>query len=220
MITTQVLKFRDAFRAFLLRDTVQAAALQPFVAALDALDVDSAQAHADTASSHPALTNLPRTLAALACDADFAAAIRAIVPTLRFANTYDDVGPAKGIARNLVWGEIAGRGGLIRSDQIRLGCFLLAPGMVYPLHGHQSYEIYCVVAGALTVEHGLEGARHSVTAPATSVTPVTVAHAMQVGAEPVLIVYCWTGDLTCPVWWWEKDANGTWFKSYPTMFRG
>jgi mannose-6-phosphate isomerase-like protein (cupin superfamily) len=90
--------------------------------------------------------------------------------------------------------------------------------MLYPLHGHNAHEVYSVVSGAMTVTHGLD---HPVTMPVEasghSVTPAGEAHALNVGPDPALLIYCWTGDLFAPVWWWERAPDGSWSRTFPAM---
>jgi hypothetical protein len=116
----------------------------------------------------------------------------------------------------MVWAEVVGPSGLVASEHVKLGCFLLSPNFVYPVHGHQALEIYTVVAGAVTFAHGLDRpSQNRVAAPGYSVTPEGAAHALQTGPEPVLIVYCWTGDLVSPIWWWDRASDGAWTKFFP-----
>lgn len=30
----------------------------------------------------------------------------------------------------------------------------------------------------------------------------------------VLLAYCWIGDLTAPMWWWEKGTDGRWRRTF------
>jgi mannose-6-phosphate isomerase-like protein (cupin superfamily) len=159
-------------------------------------------------------------VAQLRGDANLAAAIRQVIPHLSWGGSYQGSGPGADVAQKMVWGEVVGRSGLITSDVTRLGCFLLSPGMVYPVHGHEALEIYTVVSGTMTVVHGLDHpASTLIEAPGYSVTPEGEAHALHVGSEPVLIVYCWTGDLASPVWWWERGPDGAWAKLFPPIIR-
>lgn len=90
--------------------------------------------------------------------------------------------------------------------------------MTYPLHGHSALEIYSVDSGTMTVTLGLDRRmKRSIAALGHSVTPEGEAHALEIGPNPALVVYCWTGDLFSPVWWWERGTDGSWTKVFPTM---
>jgi hypothetical protein len=219
MIESSVARFRDAFTGVLRAALPADPTLSRFLDGLGQLDVVAARRHADTPMTHPALRHLPRAIERLQGDAALVEAVRDVVPLLRWTSSYEASGPAQEAARDMVWGEVAGRFGLVQTADLRLGCFLLSPGMHYPLHGHEALEIYYSVSGAMSVEHGFAGARHDVEAPGYSITPAGTAHALHVGPEPLLLVYCWTGDLESPVWWWQRTDGGEWRKFFPPFQR-
>lgn len=215
MITDAVARLAAAYGRALGRASEREPELAPFAAAVATIDALAARPQVDRPVTHPALHMLPRALAGLRAERELRDAINGIMPHLRWSSTYRETGPGAQVARHMTWGEIAGRGALVDTDRFRLGCFLLAPGLVYPLHGHEAAEVYSVVSGRLRVTHGFAGDSHLVEAPGHSVTPSGMAHALEAGAEPVLIVYVWTGELTKPTWWWEKDAAGRWQRFHP-----
>jgi Dimethlysulfonioproprionate lyase len=219
MIETNVARFRDAFAGVLRTALPRDPALSSFLNGLGRLDASAARPHAETPMTHPALRHLPRAIERLQGDAALLQAVRDVVPLLRWTSSYATSGPAQEAAQRMVWGEVAGKFGLVRTADLRLGCFLVSPGMHYPLHGHEALEIYYSVSGAMSVEHGFDGARHDVGAPGYSITPSGEAHALHVGPEPLLLVYCWTGDLESPVWWWERTDGADWRKYFPPLQR-
>jgi len=213
MLSSAVERLNQAFADRLQEELPADAGLAPFVDALAGLDAAGARGRPPATNLHPALVHLAAALANLKGDPALIAAIRETIRHVVFDGCYGATGPGAGVSEAMVWGEIAGSSGLVRTTTMRLGFFLLSPSTVYPLHGHHALEIYDVVAGSMAVEHGFDGARHDLVAPAYSITPAGMAHALHAGPEPVLIVYCHTGDLRRPVWWWKKDAAGNWRKT-------
>ncbi len=221
MIAHRAVRFVAAYRSVLAASAARDAALKCFVDALAVINAHEAEDRGGGGSaSHPALRNLDRAVAQLRGDPDFVAAVREIIPHLSWGGSYQGSGPFAAVAQQMVWGEVVGRNGIVPSDAIKLGCFLLSPGMIYPLHGHEALEVYSVVSGAMTVVHGLDDpVSRLVEAPGWSVTPEGEAHALHVGPEPVLIIYCWIGDIYAPVWWWDRSPDGAWTKSFPDIIR-
>lgn len=221
MIADKAARFVAAYRSVLAASAARDPSLVRFLDALATIDVRRAEHPAGAGiTAHPALRHLDRAVAQLRGDASLAAAVREVIPLLSWGGSYQGSGPGAAVAQKMVWGEVAGRSGLVTSDAIRLGCFLLIPGMVYPLHGHEALEIYSVVSGAMTVVHGLDHpVSNLIEAPGYSVTPEGEAHALHAGQEPVLIVYCWTGDLASRVWWWERGPDGAWTRFFPLIVR-
>lgn len=219
-IADKAARFVAAYRATLASSPPGDPALARFIDALDRIDPGRAQDRAGTGARHPALQHLGHAVADLNCDSALAAAVREIIPHLSWGSSYSANGPGASVSETMVWGEVAGRAGIVTDPTVRLGCFLLAPGMVYPMHGHEALEIYYVVSGVMAFEHRLKDpVRMTVEAPGYSVTPESEAHALHVGPRPVLIVYCWTGNLDAPVWWWERNATGGWTKTFPFIDR-
>ncbi|MEM1161174.1 MAG: dimethylsulfonioproprionate lyase family protein, partial [Pseudomonadota bacterium] len=92
----------------------------------------------------------------------------------------------------------------------RLGLFLLAPGLHYPIHQHEAIEVYYCASGNLELQHGTKGAPFTLEPGMFSVTPSNRLHALTTGAAPCLLIYAWCGNVTAPAWWWEEEADGTW----------
>lgn len=193
--------------------------LQPFTESVRGVAHDLAQPILNPHRDHPAVRFLDRALELARAEERLCTAIRALAPYLSFGSSYALEGPTAAVGRGMVWAEIAGRGGLVRDPSRRLGCFLLAPGHHYPLHGHVADEIYFVVSGPFTVEHGFDGARTSVPPGGCYRTPSEQPHALHIGDAPVLLVYCWLGDFSTPTWFLEKDNSGRWQKVVPEVVR-
>ena len=71
---------------------------------------------------------------------------------------------------------------------------LLGPGMHYPDHVHPAEEIYHLLGGTAEWWRPDEGWRRK--APGTVIRhPSMMRHAMRTGGEPMLALYCWTGEV-------------------------
>lgn len=191
--------------------TLEAAAdphLKPFIESVRGVAHAQAEPDLDPHRDHPALRYLDQALVAQRADERLCSAVRALAPYLSFGSSYSLDGPTAVFARGMVWAEIAGRSGLVRDPTRRVGIFLLAPGLVYPLHGHEPDEIYFVLSGAFTVEHGYDGERVNVPPGGYYRTPPDHPHSLHIGEQPVLLAYCWVGDFAKPIWFVETDKNG------------
>ena len=60
----------------------------------------------------------------------------------------------KKLVNGLFAAQLCGSRGLVKSEQIYLGLFLLAPNLLYPLHQHEALEFYYVCAGNIEISHG------------------------------------------------------------------
>lgn len=212
-----VSQFTQAFTASL--EGCGDPALSPFIASIRGVAHALARPILEPHRDHPALRFLDTALAGARADEQLCATIRALAPHLSFGSSYAADGPLAAVGRGMVWAEIAGRTGLVRDSTRRLGCFLLQPGHHYPLHGHVADEIYFVVSGRVTVEHGLAGETVDIAPGRYYRTPSGEAHALHIGDDPVLLAYCWVGDFDAPIWFLDKDSKGTWNKSFPMVVR-
>ncbi len=80
------------------------------------------------------------------------------------------------------------------SRALLVGFLLLGPGTHYPDHRHEAAETYHVVAGA--AEWRREGLGWRVERPGAAIYHrPNEAHAMRTGAEPLLALYCWRGEI-------------------------
>ena len=201
-----VSRFTEAYTASL--EAAADPALAPFIESIRGVAHDQAEPILHPHREHPALRFLDSALTAARAEERLCEAMRAIAPYLSFGSSYALDGPTAAFARGMVWAEIAGRNGLVRDPSRRVGCFLLAPGLFYPLHGHEPDEIYFLLSGALTIEHGYDGARVDVRPGGYYRTPSDHPHALHVGDAPALIAYCWVGDFSKPVWFVEMGKDG------------
>lgn len=80
------------------------------------------------------------------------------------------------------------------SAKLLVGFLLLGPGTHYPEHRHEAAETYHVVAGA--AEWRREGCAWRTERPGAAIYHrPNEAHAMRAGVEPLLALYCWSGEI-------------------------
>jgi quercetin dioxygenase-like cupin family protein len=156
------------------------------------------------------MAHLAPALAAAAGEPGLLAATRAVADAVNWYQIYRGEGVDPGLAEGMLAGQIAGQVGILASDTLRSGLFLLAPGLHYPLHTHGAAEIYYCLSGRLTVQHGTEGTPFELHPGDCSVTPANRLHSLDTGEAPVLLLYVWIGDIDAPNWWWERRPGGGW----------
>jgi len=108
--------------------------------------------------------------------------------------------------------QMIGPRGLIKSNQLLTGLFLLRQGLHYPLDQHQATEIYFGASGIVHIQHGIDGEICQLSPGQFSLTPSNRLHALTMGDMPVLLLYSWLGELGGRNWWWHKDANCDWYR--------
>ena len=148
--------------------------------------------------------HLAAALDGLGCDADLADAVRAFAPSVDWYRILEGAA----VDANLVEGMLVGRPELPADANLRLGLFLIAPHVHYPLHQHRAREVYFVLSGDLKIQHGRYQQPFVLAAPDYAITPSNRLHALRTGERPCLVAYVWTGELTAPAWWWAEDACG------------
>jgi len=90
--------------------------------------------------------------------------------------------------------ELVGPGRPVESADLLVGLLLLGPGMHYPDHAHPAEEIYHVVAGTAEWWREDEGWRRKGPGAVIHHVPM-MRHAMRTADEPLLALYCWTGEV-------------------------
>lgn len=195
---------RHAFAAD-LADVPNAAQLVQALAAPDFLSAPVPGAR--TAPRDTAL--LQQALDMLACSPPLAAEVRLIALQMHFYPIMAGAPVSPGLEAGLMAGQL----GRSAAAPASMGMFLLAPGVHYPLHQHAALEVYYCVSGTLTLRHGRHGAPFDVRAGTGSVTPPHRLHALDVGDEPCLLIFCWTGQIEKPIYWWDTDDRGDWHRT-------
>jgi hypothetical protein len=80
------------------------------------------------------------------------------------------------------------------SRALLVGFLMLGPGTHYPDHGHAAEEVYHVVAGRAAWWREGRDWREEPPGAAIHHAPHR-RHAMRAGTEPLLALYCWTGEI-------------------------
>jgi mannose-6-phosphate isomerase-like protein (cupin superfamily) len=143
-------------------------------------------------TGHPATRHLAAALSA--ATGDVAAALRSIAAALPWRYSYGPRTDGPDLGQDVAFAELVGPYAPFASDTVCLGLTLIGPRTLYPAHVHPAIELYCVVAGSATWTAHAESRR---VPPGTFILhPSGVPHAMETGAEPLLAVYTWTGDVS------------------------
>ncbi len=147
----------------------------------------------------PACEHLDGALAAgrRGTEATLAVALTGLSGALAWGYGYPDRSDAPDLSSRVAFCEIVGPGGLLPSDDLRLGLTLIAPATHYPAHAHPAIETYLVVAGNALWQQGADEPR--VQPPGALILhPSGISHAMRTEGDPLLAVYSWRGDLVSP----------------------
>jgi quercetin dioxygenase-like cupin family protein len=158
-------------------------------------------------------------LSRLSGEGTFSKAIVAAAEAENWYQIYNDDTPSKNDETNpmedLAPGMFAARligpsRGLIQSNQMLAGLFLLRPQLHYPLHQHEATEIYFAVSGTAYIQHGINGEAKRLSPGQVSLTPSNRLHALTMGDEPVLLLWTWLGEFGGRNWWWHRQNDGSW----------
>ena len=120
-----------------------------------------------------------------------------LAPALAWTYSYPARPGQPDLSSAVAFSQIVGPGGFRRSDRLRLGLTLIAPRTHYPPHAHPAIETYLVIAGTAFWRLG-EAAAVAQPPGALILHPGGAAHAMRTGAEPLLAIWSWRGDVTSP----------------------
>ena len=101
-----------------------------------------------------------------------------------------------------VFAEIVGEQGLIVSENIRIGLFLQKPYVNYPLHAHESEELYFILSGTASWE--IDDKKFSVILGSIIKHKSYQYHATFTKEETLFALWIWTG----------KIKGRYWFKDY------
>jgi mannose-6-phosphate isomerase-like protein (cupin superfamily) len=186
-----------------LSDTIRTCQVPiALLAAVDYLDrtlrAAEVREHFTPAPAREPAATLDAAISASAAFATAAAAqaLREARSHLRWGYSYETRVGEETLAQRISFAELIGPDGPMSEPDARVGFTLLAPDTLYPLHAHPATELYWVMAG-----HA-EWSRDS----ATEVVPPgrfvlhrsDEPHAMRTSAEPLLALWCWSGDLDTP----------------------
>lgn len=128
--------------------------------------------------------------------AAIAEAFAAIEPWSRWRQnpnyTAETIGPA--FLDNYGYVELVGRGRPWPSERLAVGFLALGPEARYPAHQHPAAEVYHVVSGIAEWRKGAAPLASRPLGAAIYHAP-GVVHETRVLMEPLLALYCWTGDI-------------------------
>lgn len=162
--------------------------------------------------THPSLRWLDSAIDAIDVPGDFGSLAGTLARRVKWRGLYEGGGVEPELAQGMSAGRIAGPGGLIDSDQILAGFFLLSPGVYYPKHDHEAEEIYQALSGRTDVSHGIDAKPVSLQQGGFIFQPSYVVHDLRVSEAPSLMLYLWVGNLGVPTWWWRQDSEGAWWR--------
>ena len=186
--------------------------LAPFLTELMKVAERPVEAAGPSCSTPVFRGSLATALAAMPLSNPISQAVSAIADKLGWYQIYKGVGVDPLLAERMFAGQVVGQVGLLKSDHVRTGLFLLAPGLHYPMHTHAASEIYFCLAGSVTLQYGLNGDPFDLLPGKISVTYSNHAHSLTTGTQPTLLVYQWIGEVDSPNWWWKKRSDGQWWQ--------
>ena len=97
------------------------------------------------------------------------------------------------VQRTIAAVELAGPSGMVIVDNCRVGLFLLCRNSHYPAHHHAAAELYCVLHGE--AHWSRSGLRATSRSPGEFIAHEPWEfHSMTTTSEPLLALWCWTGD--------------------------
>ena len=91
--------------------------------------------------------------------------------------------------------ELLGPGGLVKSDDVRLGFYGLLPNSEYGIRTHPAEEVFIMLAGQAYWKRGTKP--YMLSSPGErSYHPSMMPHATRTGDLAFMSVYAWHGDLS------------------------
>lgn len=201
---TDLVSRLERFRASLLTHLAAIKAVSAEVAdelfrAGELLDSPIRSAEGRVAQRQPATAFLGAALASGLSGPvpNLSATIQDLAPDLSWTYSYPKDPQRPNLGQRIAFADVLGRGGLAPIDHVLVGLTLIAPNTLYPLHRHPAVELYLVVSGTARWQAGSDPLADR--RPGSLILhPSGVPHATEAGAEPLLAVYLWRGDLASP----------------------
>ena len=212
-LETHTHSYLSSFARYLRHNAVHEPELSKFAALLEETDASSAKICDGVPLCHPTKRYLAPLLDTCSADANLNECVRALADDVSWYQVYQGKGIPASLSEGMLAGQIVGQKGILKSEKLRTGLFLLAPGLFYPLHTHAAQEVYLAIAGNIQIQHGLEGKPFDVGSGHHSYTPGNKLHSLKTGEAPVLLLYIWIGEVDSPNLVWEQDESGGWQKS-------
>ncbi len=161
---------------------------------------DEAHFHEPQPRRIPAVRHFAEATAeVMAGEPHLAAALAAIEEHLQWrrSEAYSDAVLGPGFMDDYGWCQLVGPHGFFGSHDFLLGLLLLGPGRHYRDHYHPAPELYWPLTGPCDWKRGAGG---FVTREAFEVIwhRPFIVHATKTLENPLLAVWCWTGDTGTP----------------------
>ena len=112
--------------------------------------------------------------------------IAPLISNLSWYLIYESATDWPALAGGMAAGQMIGRRGLWQSEDLLAGVMMMAPDLHYPLHQHTALELYFVLSGTVTVQHGRQAAPQRIGPGEWSITPPHQVHALQSGDQGCL----------------------------------
>ena len=156
-----------------------------------------------------ALRHLPVVLALMAEGEDRAvgAALRSCLGFAPWQTFYADSDWSHPFLDEIACASLVGPTGIVWSDDVALGLFLLGPHTTYREHAHGLDEIYYVLAGSAEWGFDREDNRRTFGPGSLVHTAPDQRHDIRTGSEPILCAYTWTNDPAAPTY---HRSGGPW----------
>lgn len=186
-----------------------AAELEAVVDLLDRHRTGSSTVGRRAPSTVPGLRHLPLALSALDATprSPLGAAVAPTVGQAAWSTFYARSEWSVPFVDELAVGVLIGPDGPRPATGFTLGLFLQGPHTVYPPHAHAAAEVYAVVAGEADFQSGAHVRSQPRPAGSVVVHPSELPHAITTGADPLLAVYAWRGEVAAPPWYRRDMAD-------------
>ena len=123
-------------------------------------------------------------------------ALAPVVDLLPWRYSYSPRADAPDLGNKMGWAELVGPAAPIYSDKIGFGLTFISPDAHYFSHVHPAVELYARLSGpSLWIK---EGVAQEFTFGSFVLHESNIVHAMETGAEALLAIYFWTGDIVSP----------------------
>jgi len=120
--------------------------------------------------------------------------LKKLEPQLHWTDSGSGSKP-KAIQERLAFTELVGPTGMVVNNTCRIGLFLQSQNTNYPDHHHAAEELYMVISGRALWSRESNPKPHEKVAGEFVQHTSWEAHAMHTSTEPLLAMWCWTGDV-------------------------
>ncbi|MCJ8139977.1 dimethylsulfonioproprionate lyase family protein [Falsirhodobacter halotolerans] len=125
---------------------------------------------------------------------DMQEAVRAVIGYALWQTFYADSDWTRPFLADIACATLVGPAGIVRSDEVALGLFLLGPHTTYHEHAHGLDEVYHVASGRAEWRFDHELNRQAFGLGEIVHTERDQRHDIRTGTAPILCPYTWTND--------------------------